>query len=116
MKFQPVVKWSGSKRSQSETIVSKIERKQYNTYYEPFCGGCSILFQILHSDIEFKNYICSDINKGLIDLWKLIKSDPKLVIDTYTTREIDGGNNYLINCYDKSEPINKYYIDRSLID
>lgn len=31
-------------------------------------------------------------------------------------REIDGGNNYLINCYDKSEPINKYYIDRSLID
>lgn len=39
MKFQPVVKWSGSKRSQSETIVSKIERKQYNTYYEPFCGG-----------------------------------------------------------------------------
>lgn len=43
MKFQPVVKWSGSKRSQSETIVSKIERKQYNTYYEPFCGGCSII-------------------------------------------------------------------------
>lgn len=27
MKFQPVIKWSGSKRSQSETIVSKIERK-----------------------------------------------------------------------------------------
>lgn len=84
MKFQPVIKWSGSKRSQSETIVSKIERKQYDTYYEPFCGGCSMLFQVLHSDIKFNNYVCSDVNSGLIDLWNLIKSDPKLVVDSYT--------------------------------
>ncbi|WP_207757825.1 Dam family site-specific DNA-(adenine-N6)-methyltransferase [Clostridium botulinum] len=83
MKFQPVIKWSGSKRSQSETIISKIPNKEYNTYYEPFCGGCSVLFQLLHSDIKFKNYICSDKNEGLIKLWNEIKYNPIKVADTY---------------------------------
>lgn len=84
MKFQPVIKWSGSKRSQSEAIISKIPNKDYDTYYEPFCGGCSVLFQLLHSDLKFKNYICSDVNEGLINLWNLIKSNPSKVIESYT--------------------------------
>ncbi|MFR2887934.1 MAG: Dam family site-specific DNA-(adenine-N6)-methyltransferase [Clostridium butyricum] len=84
MKFQPAIKWSGSKRSQSEEIVKRIPRKAYDTYYEPFCGGCSILYQLLHSDIKFNKYICSDINKGLIDLWNEIKDNPNKVIEMYT--------------------------------
>lgn len=84
MKFQPAIKWSGSKRSQSEEIIKRIPLKEYNTYYEPFCGGCSILFQLLHSDIKFKKYICSDKNKGLIDLWNEIKNNVDEVIKTYT--------------------------------
>ena len=83
MKFQPVIKWSGSKRSQSEEII-KYFPKEINTYYEPFCGGCSVLFQLLHSDIKVNNYVCSDKNKGLIDLWNLIKINPKLVSDSYS--------------------------------
>ena len=83
MKFQPVIKWSGSKRSQSEEII-KYFPKEIDTYYEPFCGGCSVLFQLLHSDIKVKNYVCSDKNKGLIDLWNLIKVDPKLVSHSYS--------------------------------
>ena len=84
MKFQPAIKWSGSKRSQSEEIVSKIKNKEYDTYYEPFCGGCSVLFQLLHSDIKFKRYVCSDINNDLISLWNEIKYNPNKVIDEYT--------------------------------
>ena len=83
MKFQPVIKWSGSKRSQSEEII-KYFPKEIDTYYEPFCGGCSVLFQLLHSDIKVNNYVCSDKNKGLIDLWNLIKVDPKLVSHSYS--------------------------------
>ena len=83
MKFQPVIKWSGSKRSQSEEII-KYFPKEIDTYYEPFCWGCSVLFQLLHSDITVKNYVCSDKNKGLIDLWNLIKVNPKLVSDSYS--------------------------------
>lgn len=85
MKFQPAIKWSGSKRSQSEEIVKRIYKKEYDTYYEPFCGGCSVLFQLLHSDIKFKRYICSDKNKGLIDLWNEIKNNPEEVIKQYET-------------------------------
>ena len=83
MKFQPAIKWSGSKRSQSEEIIKRIEKRDYNTYYEPFCGGCSVLYQLLHSDIKFKRYICSDKNKGLINLWNEIKNDPEEVIKQY---------------------------------
>ncbi len=85
MKFQPAIKWSGSKRSQSEEIVKRIPKKDYNIYYEPFCGGCSVLFQLLHSNIKFKRYICSDKNKGLIDLWNEIKNNPDEVIKQYET-------------------------------
>ena len=80
--FQPVIKWSGSKRSQSEAIVGKLP-EQINTYYEPFCGGCSVLRRVLDSDIKVKRYICSDLNKGLIDLWNEIKSNPKEVSYEY---------------------------------
>lgn len=83
VKFQPAIKWSGSKRSQSEKIVSKIERKKYKNYYEPFVGGASVLYQVLSSDLEFDNYICSDINKDLIDLWNEIKKHPKDIIESY---------------------------------
>lgn len=83
MKFQPVIKWSGSKRSQSEEIINRIEDKEYDTYYEPFCGGCSVLFQLLHSDKKFKKYVCSDKNGDLISLWNMIKTNPNEVIDNY---------------------------------
>ena len=81
--FQPAIKWSGSKRSQAENIVSFFPR-EIDTYYEPFCGGCSVLRAMFESDIKANNYVCSDINVTLIGLWRMIKSNPKLVIDEYT--------------------------------
>lgn len=83
MNFQPAIKWSGSKRSQSELIINKIKNKDYEVYYEPFCGGCSVLFQLLNSDKRFKSYICSDKNNDLISLWNVIKDNPERVISEY---------------------------------
>lgn len=82
---QPVIKWSGSKRSQAEAIISKIPKKKYNTYFEPFVGGGSVLAKVLQSDIEFEKYICSDYNKDLINLWNTIKDKPIELIYHYTT-------------------------------
>ena len=82
MKFQPVIKWSGSKRSQSEEIIKRFP-KEISTYYEPFVGGGSVLFQLMNSDIKVNNYICSDINKDLIDLWNMIKNKPNFLCDCY---------------------------------
>ena len=80
--FQPVIKWSGSKRSQCQNII-KYFPKEINTYYEPFCGGASVLRGLLESDIKVKQYVCSDLNESLIELWKLIKEDPVSVSNRY---------------------------------
>lgn len=84
MKFQNVIKWSGSKRTQSEEIIKTFPSK-INTYYEPFVGGGSVLYQLLNSDISVKNYICSDINNDLISLWNTIKNNPVELANYYET-------------------------------
>lgn len=83
-KFQPVIKWSGSKRSQSDEIV-KYFPDEIDTYYEPFCGGCSMLRTLLDSDINVNRFVCSDINEDLIKLWNTIKMAPESVYATYKT-------------------------------
>ena len=80
--FEPVIKWSGSKRSQAENIISYFP-KEIDTYYEPFCGGASVLRRLLDSDIKVNKYICSDLNSDLIDLWSEIKNNPQEVINHY---------------------------------
>ena len=76
--YDPVIKWSGSKRSQAEEILKHFPKK-IDTYYEPFCGGCSMLKRLLSSDIEVSHYVCSDINNDLISLWNMIKNNPREV-------------------------------------
>lgn len=80
--FEPVIKWSGSKRSQANKILNYFPTK-IDTYYEPFCGGASILRRLLDSDIEVKKYVCSDLNEGLIALWNEIIKNPNLVSSHY---------------------------------
>lgn len=80
--YEPVIKWSGSKRSQAEQILTYFP-KEIDTYYEPFCGGASVLRRLLDSDIKVKQYVCSDINDGLIDLWNEIINNPDDVISHY---------------------------------
>lgn len=80
--FEPVIKWSGSKRSQAEEILKHVPR-EIDTYYEPFCGGCSVLRRLLSSDIKVNNYICSDINEDLINLWTMVKKEPTKVASHY---------------------------------
>ena len=83
VKFQPIIKWSGSKRSQCEEILSYFP-ETIETYYEPFCGGCSMLMGLLNSDISVKRYVCSDLNGDLISLWNLIKINSEIIYNSYT--------------------------------
>lgn len=75
-KLMPVIKWTGSKRSQAEEIISYFPK--INTYYEPFLGGGSVM-----GAATFKNAVCGDICKPLIELWKDIKNHPKAVSNSY---------------------------------
>ena len=80
--FEPAVKWSGSKRSQAGKIIEFFPL-EINTYYEPFCGGCSVLRRLLDSKIKVNRFICSDLNNDLINLWNTIKKDPDFLSEHY---------------------------------
>lgn len=49
--MQPIIKWSGSKRSQADEILKYVP-KEFDTYYEPFIGGGAILYN-LHPKNQF---------------------------------------------------------------
>ncbi len=75
--FNPVIKWSGSKRSQAKELLKLFP--EFKNYYEPFLGGGSVLYVV-----EGEKAFCGDICKPLIELWKLIQKDPKKLINSYT--------------------------------
>lgn len=83
--FQPAIKWSGSKRSQANEIITYFP-KEIDIYYEPFCGGASVLRALLESDIKVNTYVCSDINRDLINLWNEIKLNPIGISEVYKKR------------------------------
>lgn len=74
-----LIKWTGSKRSQANAIAQLMPA--YKHYFEPFVGGGALLFLAAH-----KGAVIGDIYRPLIELWKLIQSDPDTVIDTYKTQ------------------------------
>jgi DNA adenine methylase len=86
------IKWSGSKAPLAEEIVKNYFPKEIETYYEPFCGSCAVMFKAIeHCNI--KNIVCSDINNDLIRLWLWIKDNPKYVIKTYYENYFEFNNN-----------------------
>jgi len=127
LKIQPVIKWTGSKRSQSERIISYFP-KNIETYYEPFVGGGSIVRQLLESDIQVDNYICSDINNDLINLWNFIKFNPKELSSCYhimwkelnIDNDLDRKKNYFYSVRDRLNKLHKpedfLFISRTVIN
>ncbi len=82
----PVIKWSGSKRSQAAAICSHI-RRDYGVYYEPFCGSCAMLAYILSNLPErFSGFACSDLNEDLINSYLAVRDRPGEVAEGYSER------------------------------
>lgn len=73
---QPVIKWTGSKRSQFNQISPLIP--SFINYYEPFLGGGSVMY-----NLSPQNAICSDICTPLIDFFVLLKNNPVELINSY---------------------------------
>ena len=84
-----LMKWSGSKNSQSKDILKYIP-KQLDKYYEPFSGGGSIFLTLLENDeYDIKEYFISDFNEDLINIYNLIKDNPNLLIEKYKIHYTD---------------------------
>lgn len=74
--IRPVIKWSGSKRSQAPRIASLAPK--FETYYEPFVGGGSVMYELTPTD-----GICGDLCEPLVALWERIQQAPVEIADTY---------------------------------
>lgn len=72
--FSPI-KWAGGKQKLIETYCTKCNFPQKiendTTYIEPFLGGGSVLFAL-----RPKNIIINDINRELIEMYKMIQDEP----------------------------------------
>lgn len=79
----PLIKWTGSKRSMAAKIISYFPN-EIKTYYEPFCGGGSVFFTLLKSDKKIDNFIISDKNSSLIEIYKLVRDNPESLIEEYS--------------------------------
>lgn len=78
--FQPVIKWSGSKRSQASKLLSYFP-KEIKCYYEPFVGGGAMLYAASPADA-----VCGDICEPLISLWNRVKMSPDTLAEEYRVR------------------------------
>lgn len=114
--LSPVIKWSGSKRSQAKQITSLFPK--FRTYYEPFLGSGSVLIQAHPTEA-----ICSDICKPLIDFWNLVKDDPCVLIEGYTKRwEHLQNDGYLVyykirdQFNDNPNPIDLLFLSRTCVN
>lgn len=81
-----LIKWTGSKTSQSKAIVDLFP-KNIHTYYEPFIGGGSVLFEVLErcetNQISVQHFCCSDKNPDLINIYNIIKNNPNTLLSVY---------------------------------
>lgn len=72
----PPVKWVGGKTQSLDQIRQRLPAK-IDTYIEPFLGGGSVLLMVLNlaarGEIEVENYIASDNNVMLINMYWAIQ-------------------------------------------
>ena len=76
-KIPPLIKWTGSKRSQAHKIAGYMP--EHRRYFEPFLGGGALLYLRARA-----GSVAGDIYEPLIALWKLVQTDPHSIVDDYT--------------------------------
>lgn len=75
--LNPVVKWPGGKRQLMNKIIPILKSQLLSSshYFEPFVGGGAICFGLRHPHSTM-----SDINEGLINLYRNIRDAPEELI------------------------------------
>jgi DNA adenine methylase len=77
--IEPVIKWSGSKRSVAPFLARLLPDAQ--RYFEPFVGGGAMLpFR------PCRQAVAGDVITELIALWQAIRDTPELTADEYEAR------------------------------
>lgn len=81
---KPFLKWAGGKGqllSQLDKYLPvQLEERQF-TYIEPFVGGGAMLFHMLQKFPNITKVVINDINPYLITAYRIIKDNPKELIE-----------------------------------
>ena len=88
MKIIPFLKWAGGKRWIVKS-KSNIFGFKFNRYIEPFAGSAAVYFYLLPT-----NAILSDKNKSLMDVYRAIKDDWKIVRNKLLIHSINHSKRY----------------------
>lgn len=83
IKNKPVLRWAGGKTWLIKYLDQIIGDANYNNYFELFLGGASIFLSL---EPEHQSFL-SDSNEALISTYKVIKENPKDLIETLSTYE-----------------------------
>jgi len=87
----PLLKWAGGKRWLAPRLLEIISRTTFARYFEPFCGGAALFFQLAP-----KQAFLSDTNADLINCYEQIKNDPEGVITVLEKFRNSEGDYYAI--------------------
>jgi len=69
----PLVRWAGSKRRLLPSLLKEVP-PTFGTYYEPFAGSAC-----LYLSLRPTRAVLGDINEGLMEAYRLLKSRPTLL-------------------------------------
>ena len=90
---KPFIKWAGGKGkliSQLEPLLPIGFSEQEDVcYIEPFVGGGAMLFHMLQNHSNIQRAIINDINKDLINCYRIIKNNPKELIQILNGLQTD---------------------------
>jgi DNA adenine methylase len=76
---RPFLKWAGGK-GQLLRRLSPLIPTEFNDYFEPFLGGGAVFFYLINQNLIQKKAYLSDINADLINVYKCLQINPKLVL------------------------------------
>lgn len=93
----PVVKWVGGKR-QLINDLKPLLPKRIATYCEPFVGGGALLFEL-----QPKTAYINDINKELIQVYRVIKNDVEALIAELQKFKNEADYFYAVRDWDRDE-------------
>lgn len=107
--MSPPIKWAGGKRMIMKHIIQHIP-SNFNNYFEPFLGGGSVLLELFNNGTlnPNKTIYISDINKPLINMYKVIHHYPNELIselqnEKYSNKQEYYNNRDLFNKLKKSD-------------
>lgn len=112
---KPFLKWAGGKTQilyEIEQILPKNVVEKEFTYLEPFVGGGAVLFWILDRFPNIKKAIINDINKDLINTYRVVANNPNKLISILSKYEKE--YHFLENNLEQKKEY--YYTKRSLFN